>query len=238
MLPLFSNRDQAGYLKVTIQKFYRPSGSSTQMEGVVPNIALPSIMDALDIGEAHLDNALPHERIRPAVNFKAADAHTLFITKLKEQSKKRIEASQDFAYVIEDIMKAKERLKENHVSLNKAEREKEIAEADTQKKQRNAERLERFKKIADQDKNSYTFYKITLDGLDKNEELKAYDPSAENGDYMRRAVDETASLDDTPKWPSNLSPDKREAIHILKDLVEVSESAKAVGSLGSEKSKE
>jgi carboxyl-terminal processing protease len=238
MLPLFSNRDQAGYLKVTIQKFYRPSGSSTQMEGVVPNITLPSIMDALDIGEAHLDNALPHERIRPAANFKAADAQALFIPKLKELSQKRVEVSQDFSYVIEDIMKAKERLKDNHVSLNKSEREKEIAEADAQKKQRNAERLERFKTIAAQDKNSYTFYKITLDGLDKNEELKAYDPSAENGDYMRRAVDETASLDDTPKWPSNLSPDKREAIHILKDLVEVSESAKAVGALGSEKSKE
>ena len=133
MLPLFAVRDKAGYLKVTIQKFYRPSGSSTQMDGVVPNVVLPSIMDALDVGEAHLDNALPHDRIRPAADFRALDAQTLFLPKLKELSSVRVNACGDFAYVIEDIIKTKERIKENKVSLNKVEREKELAEADAQK---------------------------------------------------------------------------------------------------------
>lgn len=231
MLPLFAEREKAGYLKVTIQKFYRPSGSSTQKEGVVPNIVLPSIMDALDVGEAHLDNALPHDRIRPAADFRAFDEIDLFLPKLKELSRERVGACGDFSYVIEDIMKTKERVKANKVSLNKVEREKELAEADAQRKERNAERRVRFDKLAEDDAKNFVFYKITLDDLEKNEDLKSYDPSKEEESNMRRAVDETENLDDTPKWASSLNAEKREALYILKDLVELTESAKVVGVL-------
>ncbi|MFD2257083.1 carboxy terminal-processing peptidase [Luteolibacter algae] len=234
MLPLFAVRDKAGFLKVTIQKFYRPSGSSTQMDGVVPSIVLPSITDALDVGEAYLDNALPHDRIRPASDFRPQDAQALFIPRLKELSEERVNASQDFKYVIEDILKAKERLKENKVSLNKAMRESELAESDVQKKQRNAERRERFKQIAEEDAKLFTFYRITLDDLEKGADLQSYDPSKENGDYMRRAVDETASLDDTPKWPSGLNPEKREALNVIRDLVDLTDNAKMAGLLKSD----
>ena len=234
MLPLFAVREKAGYLKVTIQKFYRPSGSSTQMEGVVPNVVLPSIMDALDVGEAHLDNALPHDRIRPAADFRALDAQALFLPKLKELSRERVEACGDFAYVIEDIIKTKERIKANKVSLNKAEREKELAEADAQKKERNEERRARFAKLTAEDAKNFVFHKITLDDLEKGGDLKPYDPSKDDGDYMRRAVDETESLDDTPEWASGLNAEKREALHIINDLVELTETAKMVGVLKSD----
>lgn len=234
MLPLFAVRDKAGFLKVTIQKFYRPSGSSTQMEGVVSSIALPSITDALDIGEAFLENALPHDRIRPASDFKALDAQALFLPKLKELSQERIGACRDFTYVIEDVMKAKARIKENKVSLNRALRDKELSEADDQKKERNEERRARFAETSKQDTKMFTFHKLTLDDLEKGADLKAYDPSKENADYMRRAVDATESLDDTPKWPSGLNPEKREAIHVLRDLVDETEKAKMVGLLKSD----
>ncbi|MCX6865589.1 MAG: S41 family peptidase [Verrucomicrobia bacterium] len=69
MLPLFSVRNRAGFLKVTIQKFYRPSGSSTQMDGVKSDVVVPSLMDALEVGEAFLDHPLPHDRIRRAPDF-------------------------------------------------------------------------------------------------------------------------------------------------------------------------
>lgn len=234
MLPLFAARKKAGYLKVTIQKFYRPSGSSTQMDGVVPGIVLPSITDALDVGEAFLDNALPHDRIRPAPDFKALDAQALFIPELKELSRERVEECQDFTYVIEDILKAKDRLKKNEVSLNKLGREKEIAKSEVIKKERNAERRVRFTEVAKADANRFTFYKLTLDDLKKGADLQAYDPSKENGDYMRRAVDETANLDDTPKWPSGLNAEKREAMHVLRDLIDLTETAKMAGLLRSD----
>jgi carboxyl-terminal processing protease len=229
MLPLFAARDKAGHLKVTIQKWYRPSGSSTQSEGVVSDIALPSVLDALEIGEAHLDNALPHERIRRAPDFKPMDPQNLFLPKLKEQSAKRVSASKDFAYIIEDVIETKERTKRNEVSLNINERRKMLEESEAKHKVRNVERKKRFEDMKSTDKDIYKFHKLSLEDADSRDPLKAIDPNLDNPDYMRLAKSETAELDDTPAWPSGLDPVKREALHILKDLVEFTESARVAG---------
>jgi carboxyl-terminal processing protease len=231
MLPLFAARNRAGFLKVTIQKFYRPSGSSTQMEGVAANVVIPSLSDALDMGEEFLDHPLPHDRIRPAGDFKPLDPQALFIPRLKELSQERLNADKDFSYVIQDVMKAKERLKANQVSLNKATREKELTESDAQQKERNTERRTRFSKIADDDKKALSFYKITLEDLEKGAELKPYNPADQGGEYMRRAKDETADLDQTPKWPTGLDPVKREALSVVRDLVDLTENARLAGIL-------
>jgi carboxyl-terminal processing protease len=231
MLPLFAARNRAGFLKVTIQKFYRPSGSSTQMDGVAANVAIPSLADALDMGEAFLDHPLPHDRIRPAGDFKPLDAQALFIPRLKELSQERLNACKDFSYVIEDVMKAKDRLKTNRLSLNKAAREKELAESDALQKSRNAERRVRFAKMSEEDKKAMSFFKLTLEDLEKGADLKPYNPADESGEYMRRAKDETADLDETPKWPTGLDPVKRESISVLKDLVDTTENARLAGLL-------
>lgn len=231
MLPLFSARDRAGFLKVTIQKFYRPSGSSTQKEGVVPDIVLPSITDALDIGEASLKNPLPHDRISPAAGFRQINADHLFLPRLKELSQDRVRKDQDFKYVIEDVLRNKDRIARNEVSLNIATRKTELAEADAMQKQRNAERRKRFENMAKHDGELYKFYRLTLDDLASGEDLKAYDPMDDSADSMRRATDETAELDDTPEWPTRLDPVKREALHVIKDLVDITESARMAGML-------
>jgi carboxyl-terminal processing protease len=229
MLPLFAVRNHAGYLKVTIQKFYRPSGSSTQMKGVVSDVAVPNLMDALDVGEEFLDHALPHDRIRHAAGFSPLDPHALFIPRLKELSQERVNGSKDFAYVIQDVIKAKARIKSNSVSLNKAKREKELAESDAQQKERNSERRARFEKIAKEDKQTFKFYKITLDDLEKGADLRPYDPADETGDFMRRAKGEGEDLDESPKWPTGLDPVKRESLSVLRDLVDLTENAKMAG---------
>jgi len=229
MLPLFSVRNRAGFLKVTIQKFYRPSGSSTQMDGVKSDVVMPSLMDALEVGEAFLDHALPHDRIRRAPDFKPLDAQAQFIPRLKELSQERLNASKDFSYVIQDLMKTKERLKANTLSLNKTAREKELAESDAQQKQRNTERRARFEKMTKEDKENLKFFKLTLEDLDKGTDLKPYDPADEGGEYMRRAKDKTEDLDETPKWPTGLNPVKREALAVLRDLVDLTENARMAG---------
>jgi len=231
MLPLFSARDRAGHVKVTIQKFYRPSGSSTQKEGVVPDIVLPSITDALDIGEASLKNPLPHDRISPAAGFRQMNADHLFLPRLKELSQERVRKNQDFKYVVEDILRNKERIERNEVSLNINIRKAELAEVDALQKQRNAERRERFEKMAAQDAESLRFYRLTLDDLATGEDLKPIDPADQSGDNMRRATDETAELDDTPEWPSRLDPVKREALAVINDLVDTTENARMAGML-------
>ncbi len=229
MLPLFAVRNRAGFLKVTIQKFYRPSGSSTQMDGVVSDLVLPSLMDAMEMGEAFLDHPLPHDRIRRAPDFKPLDPQGLFIPRLKELSQKRVNGCKDFGYVIEDVMKAKERIGKNRVSLNKASRQQELSESETRQKERNVERRARFEGMAKEDKDAFKFFKITLDDVESSAALKSYDPSDESASFMRRAKDETEDLDETPKWPTGLDPVKRESLAVLGDLVELSQNAKLAG---------
>lgn len=229
MLPLFAVRNRAGYLKVTIQKFYRPSGSSTQLEGVQSDIALPSITDALEIGEAHLDHALRHDRIRKAPGFRPLGKQTLFIPRLKELSLKRITECTDFNYVIDDVMKTKQRMEKNRISLNMAERKEEIAKSDLQQKERNRERRERFKQMSIEDRERMDFHRLTLEDIAEKNPLVEYDPSKQEDAYMRTATDETAELDDTPEWPSGLDPVKRESMSILVDLIELTENARMAG---------
>lgn len=231
MLPFFKARNKAGTLKVTIQKFYRPSGSSTQKMGVIPDVVLPSLTDALEVGEAFLDHPLEHDMIRKAPDFAPLKEEQLFLPRIKELSEERVKASKDFAYISEDVSKAKARIRDNKVSLNMADRKKELDEIDQQQQQRNVERKARFAEVQKKDKEQLAFYKLTLDDVEKGGDLRAFDPSAENEQYMRRAKDETAELDDTPQWPSALDPHKREGVMILNDLVDITRNARMAGLL-------
>ena len=233
MLPLFAAKNRAGSLKVTTQKFYRPSGSSTQMDGVAADLVVPTLADALDIGENFLDHPLPHDRIRPAADFRPLDGQALFLPRLKELSQKRLNNSKDFSYVIQDVFKAKDRFRINEVSLDKASREKDLVDSDKLQKERNTERKIRFAKITEEDKKSMVFFKLSLEDLQKGGSLKSYDPTIENSSYMRRAKDKTADLDQTPKWPSGLDPLKRESLSVLKDLVDLTDNARLAGILKS-----
>jgi carboxyl-terminal processing protease len=80
-----------------------------------------------------------------------------------------------------------------------------------------------------EDKENLKFFKLTLEDLDKGADLKPYDPADESGEYMRRAKDKTEDLDETPKWPTGLNPVKREALAVLRDLVDLSENARMAG---------
>jgi carboxyl-terminal processing protease len=231
MLPVLSARERAGYLKVTIQKFYRPSGSSTQLEGVKPDIVLPSILDALEIGEEYLDHPLRHDRIRKARDFRAYRKENLFLPRLEQQSRERVKQSQDFSYTVEDMIRTKAQIRENRVLLNKEGREKKIAEAEQRQKTRNAERRERFAKIEVEDRKKLKFFRLTLDDIENDRPPQVFDPYKEDDRYMRRAKDKTEELNDTPKWPSRMDPVKRESLHILRDLSEVTKAASMAGML-------
>ncbi len=234
-MPLFADRQRAGTLKVTIQKFYRPSGSSTQNRGVIPDIVLPSLMDALEIGESYLDHALDHDVIRPAPGFDPLPKDNLFLPRLREESQARVEESQDFRYIVEDVVREKKRRAENEISLQLEERREELAEADQLQDDRNAERRERFAEIEKQDEETFTFYKLTLDDAIAEKPLAVYDPAEEGTGYMRRAKDKTEELDTTPEWPSGMDPLKRETLAIMSDLVDVTRNAKMAGMLKSPK---
>ncbi len=64
VLPQSTN--DPGALKITVRKFYRASGESTQLHGVVPDIVLPSVNNYADIGEASLDDPLKWDTVPSA----------------------------------------------------------------------------------------------------------------------------------------------------------------------------
>jgi len=230
----FEDNSRAGYLKATIQKFYRVSGSSTQETGVEPDIVFPSLADALEIGEAHLKHALEWDTIRPATDFRPFDEKALFLPILKERSEKRVKNSEDFQYIVEDKERTRKRIEENRVSLNRARREQELAESEKRRKVRNAERRKRFALMEEADRERIRIYRLTLDDVEA-EELPLVDLEKDSEAFMRRARDETDDLDDSPEWPSGLDPVKRESLAVISDLVEQTGKASMAGVLPSDR---
>jgi carboxyl-terminal processing protease len=117
-----------GAIKVTISKFYRPSGSSTQLRGVASDIILPDLLDQYEIGEKHYDYALPWEKI-PASSFKKFNQVQPYVKQLADASKVRVEKDPGFAKVFEAIKEYKSSEKErSQVSLKEGKDEELAAE--------------------------------------------------------------------------------------------------------------
>jgi len=110
-----------GELKLTLAKFYRVSGQSTQHQGVIPDIAYPSIVDDKEIGESALPDSMPWDTIKPALKAQA-DPFKPFLDQLRTRHDARTEHNADFVYARERLALAQELMKEKTVSLNEAKR--------------------------------------------------------------------------------------------------------------------
>ena len=99
---IFQLPEGYGALKVTIAQFYRVSGWSTQHRGVESSIVLPSLNNVREIGESTLDNALPWRAI-DAVTYSAKESLNKDILALKELSTNRLENSEFFKKISQDI---------------------------------------------------------------------------------------------------------------------------------------
>ena len=117
-----------GQVKLTIAKYYRVNGGSTQNLGVIPDISFPSMIDPKDFGESSESNALPWDEIKSA-NFKKFSDVKKYVPQLEEKHLKRIAADKDFQYLSEDIKTYNENKKKTFISLKedvrKIEKEKE-----------------------------------------------------------------------------------------------------------------
>jgi carboxyl-terminal processing protease len=119
-----------GQINLTIAKFYRINGSSTQHKGVIPDIQFPMIFSADKYGESSEPSALPFDSISPATYTRVAD-----LTPVKSQLIKlhegRMKESTEYKYLLEDIVEFRRREAENEVTLNEAKlkKEREVQEA-------------------------------------------------------------------------------------------------------------
>jgi len=127
-----------GSLKMTIRKFYRASGASTQLEGVTPDLVLPSLNNHLEVGEASLDNPLKWDTI-PAAKYDKVNRVEPYLPELRKRSDQRLATDRDFAYLRNEIERFKKMQAEKSVSLNEAVRLKQKQEADGRAKARKKE---------------------------------------------------------------------------------------------------
>jgi carboxyl-terminal processing protease len=220
-MPFFSDKSRAGQLKVTIQKFYRIAGGSTQLKGVIPDVKLPSIRDVMEIGEDSLPHAMPYDTV-PARTFTYASKNPLPIGEINSRVQSRISANPEFQYVLEDTKRLKERIEKNTVSLNEKEREKELTENKTRSETRKNDRKQRVKELADKGAPGFQEYRITIDNVDKPGLAKESDFTKEQTTGMRMAAsDDDEDTSSPAQFPYGIEPVKLETLHILRDLIEL-----------------
>jgi carboxyl-terminal processing protease len=206
-----------GALKITVRKFYRASGESTQLRGVVPDIVLPSVNNYAEVGEASLEDALQWDRI-PSAEYVSEDRMTPVLDQLRNRSEERLGSDPDFGYVREDISLYKEYLADKSVSLNletrRAEKEANEARSELRKKERASRPV-----VAE------TIYKITLKEVGQ--------PG------LPEPVSETAAADDPhaalalegedgPETRPSTDVALKEAKRILMDMIELSKPSPAL----------
>jgi len=118
-----------GQLTLTIGKYYRVTGESTQHRGVDPDIKLPSHINTDLIGESVRDSALPWDTI-PTTRFRAGKPLDGTIESLSTSYEQRTKADPNFRYQLDMIQAAEEITARKVVSLNiearRLEREQDL----------------------------------------------------------------------------------------------------------------
>jgi len=141
---------KTGAAKFTIQKYYLPSGASTQLKGVVPDIVLPSIDDYIaNIGEGDLPHALIWDQI-PTSFFDGAPLEPKVLAPLRQSSLERQQKLEEFAFLRKNVDWFKARQEQKLISVNLEDRRKQKQADDAFHKEMKAEK----ERLA---KNDYAF---------------------------------------------------------------------------------
>lgn len=134
-----SATNDPGTVKITIRKFYRVTGASTQLRGVASDIVLPSILNYSDqVGETALENPLPWDTIDP-VKFDKLNLVQPYLDELRTHSAARIATNQDFVYIHQDIDLFQKLQAEKSATLNEHEALKEREANQTRRQARDEE---------------------------------------------------------------------------------------------------
>ncbi|MGF6163450.1 carboxyl-terminal processing protease [Pseudomonas sp. 2725] len=142
-----------GELKLTLAKFYRVSGQSTQHQGVLPDIDYPSIIDTKEIGESALPEAMPWDTIKAAIK-PALDPFKPYISQLQSEHDVRTAKDAEFVFIRDKLALAQKLMAEKTVSLNEIERRaqhadieaKQLAMENIRRKAKGEEPLKELKK--------------------------------------------------------------------------------------------
>lgn len=126
-----NEKEPVGQLKITLEKFYRINGSSTQHKGVSPDFALPSAFSAEEFGESSQPSALPWDMIPATAYLTTQHVASAQLSKLQASFTTRLKTKPDLIKLREDFDRWKKIKDANSISLNLIKRKKEL---DDQKK--------------------------------------------------------------------------------------------------------
>ena len=158
-----NNYGDLGAVKITIQKFYRVNGGSTQLKGVESDVVVPDKYKYIDVGERDMPNAMPWDKIE-AAKFIPWTNNANF-EKAIENSRKRITENAYLKLIDENAQYVKQQQKENVFPLNYEAYKKVI--------EKNEEQSKKFKAISDY-KSDLKFSSVASDEakIKTNEDLK------------------------------------------------------------------
>jgi carboxyl-terminal processing protease len=159
------SQNKFGQLNLTIGKFYRISGGSTQHKGVLPDIEFPSVIPMDKYGEDTEPSAMPYDVI-PKTEYTAVGDFTSVLPQLKKLHDQRMNGSDSFKYLMEDIAEMKKREAEKSITLNEAKL----------KQQRDADEKKAF------DQNNLRRIALGLPALTKGQAK----PKNEDLDFLKR----------------------------------------------------
>ncbi|GAB3905730.1 carboxy terminal-processing peptidase [Larkinella knui] len=126
--------DKVGQVKMTIAKFYRINGSSTQHKGVTPDIELPSAFSAEEYGESSQPSALPWDQIASARFEVTRSLDDKIISKLRDRYEQRLKSDTEMKQLMADFAELKRAKEKTVVSLQESKRKKERDEAEKRRK--------------------------------------------------------------------------------------------------------
>ncbi|MBL4675531.1 MAG: carboxy terminal-processing peptidase [Mucilaginibacter sp.] len=118
------SQNKFGQLNLTIAKFYRISGNSTQHKGVIPDVQFPSIIPLDKYGEDTEPSAMPFDVIAKTP-FTSTGNFATVIPQLRKLHDERMNTSQSYKYLLEDIQESKKQEAEKTITLNEAELKKQ-----------------------------------------------------------------------------------------------------------------
>ena len=200
-----------GTVKITIRKFYRVSGASTQLKGVVPDIILPDVLNYSDeIGEAALENALPWDTIR-SQNYNKLNMVEPYVAALRDHSNARIATNQDFIYINQDIEQFKKLQADKTVSLNERQQIKERETNQARQKARDKERASR-------QASGLKTYEITVENAGAPGLPPPLDLTKAETDTAGVATNQTDNIN-SQKTPPAVDPMLDETENILEDYI-------------------
>ncbi len=127
------DKEEVGELKLTFQKFYRVTGSSTQNKGVSPDIKLPSALSSSQYGESSSPSALPWDVINPTSFQKVLDVNDKVLAGLTKAYLDRSKFDSSLKKYITETEELRKNLSQTKISLNEAKRKVEMDEAEKQK---------------------------------------------------------------------------------------------------------